>query len=84
MVVTKCLPPHTPSSSPTVCQVIAIYDYKAANGDEMSFSKGQMINVLDKNDPDWWKGELNGATGLFPTNYVKLTTADCDPSQQCE
>lgn len=68
----------------SVCQVIAIYDYTAANGDEMSFSKGQLINVLDKNDPDWWKGELNGATGLFPTNYVKMTTADCDPSQQCK
>lgn len=67
-----------------MCQVIAIYDYAAANSDEMSFSKGQLINVLDKNDPDWWKGELNGATGLFPTNYVKMTTADCDPSQQCK
>uniref|UniRef100_A0A673C9E6 Intersectin 2b n=1 Tax=Sphaeramia orbicularis TaxID=375764 RepID=A0A673C9E6_9TELE len=65
-----------------VCQVIAIYDYTAANQDEMSFSKGQLINVLDKNNPDWWKGEMNGITGLFPTNYVKLTTADCDPSQQ--
>uniref|UniRef100_A0AAQ4RV12 Intersectin 2b n=1 Tax=Gasterosteus aculeatus aculeatus TaxID=481459 RepID=A0AAQ4RV12_GASAC len=66
----------------TVCQVIAIYDYKAANGDELSFSKGQLINVHDKNDQDWWKGETNGATGLFPTNYVKMTTAECDPSQQ--
>ncbi|XP_053171996.1 intersectin-2b isoform X2 [Scomber japonicus] len=71
----------TPAPQP-VCQVIAIYDYTAANEDEMSFSKGQLINVLDKNDPDWWKGELNGVTGLFPTNYVKMTTADCDPSQQ--
>ncbi|XP_049450197.1 intersectin-2b isoform X2 [Epinephelus fuscoguttatus] len=71
----------TPAPQP-VCQVIAIYDYTAANGDEMSFSKGQLINVLDKNDPDWWKGEVNGVTGLFPTNYVKMTTADCDPSQQ--
>ncbi|XP_067448433.1 intersectin-2b isoform X2 [Thunnus thynnus] len=71
----------TPAPQP-VCQVIAIYDYTAANEDEMSFSKGQLINVLDKNDPDWWKGELSGTTGLFPTNYVKMTTADCDPSQQ--
>ncbi|XP_078107424.1 LOW QUALITY PROTEIN: intersectin-2-like [Sander vitreus] len=71
----------TPAPQP-VCQVIAIYDYTAANGDEMSFSKGQLINVFDKNDPDWWKGEINGVTGLFPTNYVKMTTADCDPSQQ--
>ncbi|XP_076834688.1 intersectin-2b [Brachyhypopomus gauderio] len=65
-----------------VCQVTAIYDYVAANQDELSFSQSQIINVLDKNDPDWWKGELNGVTGLFPTNYVKMTTSDSDPSQQ--
>uniref|UniRef100_A0A3B4GIX8 Osteoclast-stimulating factor 1 n=1 Tax=Pundamilia nyererei TaxID=303518 RepID=A0A3B4GIX8_9CICH len=72
----------TPAPQP-VCQVIAIYDYTAANGEEMSFSKGQLINVLDKSNPDWWKGESNGVTGLFPTNYVQMTTADVDPSQQC-
>ncbi|XP_071238377.1 intersectin-2-like [Salvelinus alpinus] len=71
----------TPAPLP-VCQVIAMYDYKAANEEEMSFSKGQMISVFDKNDPDWWKGEVNGITGLVPTNYVKMTTADSDPSQQ--
>uniref|UniRef100_A0A8C7FCW1 Intersectin 2 n=1 Tax=Oncorhynchus kisutch TaxID=8019 RepID=A0A8C7FCW1_ONCKI len=71
----------TPAPLP-VCQVIAVYDYKAANEDEMSFSKGQMISVFDKNDPDWWKGEVNGITGLFPTNYVQMTTVDSDPSQQ--
>ncbi|KAF7662105.1 hypothetical protein LDENG_00246270 [Lucifuga dentata] len=71
----------TPAPQP-VCQVIAKYDYTAANKDELSFSKGQLISVLDKNDPDWWKGELNGVTGLFPTNYVTMTTAEADPSQQ--
>ncbi|XP_071368727.1 intersectin-2b [Centroberyx affinis] len=71
----------TPAPQP-VCQVIAMYDYSAANEDEMSFSKGQLINVLDKNNPDWWKGEINGVTGLFPTNYVKMTTTESDPSQQ--
>ncbi|XP_069378408.1 intersectin-2b isoform X2 [Paralichthys olivaceus] len=71
----------TPAPQP-VCQVIAIYDYTAANGDEMSFSKAQLINVIDKSNPDWWKGEINGVTGLFPTNYVTMTTAECDPSQQ--
>lgn len=71
----------TPAAMP-VCQVIAMYDYSAANEDELSFSKSQLINVLDKNGPDWWKGEVNGVTGLFPTNYVKMTTSDSDPSQQ--
>lgn len=60
-----------------------MYDYAAANQDELSFSKGQLINVLDMANSDWWKGEVNGVTGLLPTNYVKMTT-DSDPSQQCE
>lgn len=67
-----------------VCQVVSIYDYTAANEDELSFSQNQIINVLDKSNPDWWKGELNGVTGLIPTNYVKATTSDSDPSQQCK
>uniref|UniRef100_A0A670IBK9 Intersectin 2 n=1 Tax=Podarcis muralis TaxID=64176 RepID=A0A670IBK9_PODMU len=66
---------------PVVCQVIAMYDYRANNEDELSFSKGQLINVLNKEDADWWQGEINGSSGLFPSNYVKMTT-DCDPSQQ--
>uniref|UniRef100_A0A669QRQ4 Intersectin-1 n=1 Tax=Phasianus colchicus TaxID=9054 RepID=A0A669QRQ4_PHACC len=65
----------------TVCQVIGMYDYTAQNDDELAFNKGQIINVLNKEDPDWWKGEVNGQVGLFPSNYVKLTT-DTDPSQQ--
>uniref|UniRef100_A0A6Q2YK79 Intersectin 1 (SH3 domain protein) n=1 Tax=Esox lucius TaxID=8010 RepID=A0A6Q2YK79_ESOLU len=69
------------SPSTTVCQVIGMYDYMAQNDDELPFGKGQIINVLSRDDPDWWKGELNGSVGLFPSNYVKLTT-DTDPSQQ--
>uniref|UniRef100_A0A8C3LAR3 Intersectin 2 n=1 Tax=Chrysolophus pictus TaxID=9089 RepID=A0A8C3LAR3_CHRPC len=72
---------RTTSAAPSVCQVIAMYDYMANNEDELSFSKGQLINVLSKDDADWWQGELNGVTGLFPSNYVKMTT-DSDPSQQ--
>lgn len=60
-----------------------MYDYTAQNDDELAFNKGQIINVLNKEDPDWWKGEVNGQVGLFPSNYVKLTT-DMDPSQQCK
>ncbi|XP_072297673.1 intersectin-2a [Eucyclogobius newberryi] len=81
----KLLGPSSSKSSPSplpVCQVIAMYDYTAANPDELSFSKGQLISVLDKTNPDWWKGEANGVIGLLPTNYIKMTT-ESDPSQQC-
>uniref|UniRef100_A0A4X1TZ07 Intersectin 2 n=1 Tax=Sus scrofa TaxID=9823 RepID=A0A4X1TZ07_PIG len=82
----KLLGPSSERTTPAfhpVCQVIAMYDYIANNEDELNFSKGQLINVLNKDDPDWWQGEINGVTGLFPSNYVKMTT-DTDPSQQCE
>nr|KAF6268903.1 intersectin 1 [Pipistrellus kuhlii] len=73
--------PTEPPKPPAVCQVIGMYDYTAQNDDELAFSKGQVITVLNKEDPDWWKGEVGGRVGLFPSNYVKLTT-DTDPSQQ--
>ncbi|XP_065784733.1 intersectin-2 isoform X2 [Muntiacus reevesi] len=80
----KLLGPSSERTTPAfhpVCQVIAMYDYTANNEDELNFSKGQLINVLNKDDPDWWQGEISGVTGLFPSNYVKMTT-DADPSQQ--
>ncbi|XP_011806366.1 PREDICTED: intersectin-2 isoform X3 [Colobus angolensis palliatus] len=80
----KLLGPSSERATPAfhpVCQVIAMYDYAANNEDELSFSKGQLINVMNKDDPDWWQGDINGVTGLFPSNYVKMTT-DSDPSQQ--
>ncbi|XP_034383836.1 intersectin-2-like [Cyclopterus lumpus] len=81
----KLLGPSSSKPSPSplpVCQVIAMYDYTAANRDELSFSKGQLISILDKTNPDWWKADINGVTGLLPTNYIKMTT-ESDPSQQC-
>uniref|UniRef100_A0A8U8AZ06 Intersectin-1 n=1 Tax=Geospiza parvula TaxID=87175 RepID=A0A8U8AZ06_GEOPR len=80
----KLLSPGTSKSTPTELPrpaVIGMYDYSAQNDDELAFSKGQIITVLSREDPDWWKGEVNGHVGLFPSNYVKLTT-DTDPSQQ--
>lgn len=51
-------------------KVIALYPYKAINDDELSFEKDDIISVLGKDEPEWWRGELNGIVGLFPSNYV--------------
>ncbi|ETE67855.1 Intersectin-2, partial [Ophiophagus hannah] len=77
----KLLGPSNEKTMPAVhpvCQVIAMYDYTANNEDELTFSKGHLINVMNKEDMDWWQGEINGVYGLFPSNYVKMTV-DSDP-----
>ncbi|XP_069478726.1 SH3 domain-containing protein 21 isoform X1 [Ambystoma mexicanum] len=54
------------------CKVM--FDYLAANNDELSMKAGDVIQVLRKETEDdgWWEGELNGKTGLFPDNFVML------------
>lgn len=54
----------------TVEQVVSLYNYQAQRDDELSFPKGCTINILNKDDRDWWKGEFNGKLGMFPANYV--------------
>uniref|UniRef100_A0A1B0GKF1 SH3 domain-containing protein n=1 Tax=Lutzomyia longipalpis TaxID=7200 RepID=A0A1B0GKF1_LUTLO len=51
-------------------KVIALYPYKAQNDDELSFEKDDIISVVGRDEPEWWRGELNGIQGLFPSNYV--------------
>ncbi|KAH3726729.1 hypothetical protein DPMN_052598, partial [Dreissena polymorpha] len=76
----------TPSSAPQaagtqaakayVDHVIALYPYAAQHPDELTFPKDAVINVLKKDDPDWWQGEYGGSTGVFPSNYVQATTPE--------
>lgn len=47
-----------------------MFPYTAQNADELTFYKGSVINVVSK-DGEWWKGEMNGQTGMFPSNYVQ-------------
>lgn len=39
---------------------------------ELSFPENAIITNLEFPDEDWWFGSYNGATGLFPANYVTL------------
>ncbi|XP_060909828.1 GRB2-related adapter protein-like [Labrus mixtus] len=71
------LPPHCPpipaprqhKPSPKQ-QVRALYSFRAEEKDELSFNVGDVVQVLERPDPAWWRGQLRGKTGLFPSNYT--------------
>lgn len=50
----------------------ALYDYQAADYDEISFDPDDLITNIEKIDEGWWRGECKGIVGLFPANYVQL------------
>ncbi|KAJ5772802.1 hypothetical protein N7457_007698 [Penicillium paradoxum] len=50
----------------------ALYDYEAAEDNEIGFPEGVKISNVEFPDDDWWLGEYNGKQGLFPANYVRL------------
>ncbi|XP_066521263.1 GRB2-related adapter protein 2b [Hoplias malabaricus] len=51
-------------------RVKALFDFKAEDMDELTFSAGDIIEVVDACDSLWHMGRLRGRTGLFPANYT--------------
>lgn len=53
--------------------VRAMYDYLAADSDEVSFKDGDVILNVQSIDEGWMYGTVQrtGKTGMLPANYVE-------------
>ncbi|KAL8791051.1 MAG: hypothetical protein Q9213_000258 [Squamulea squamosa] len=69
-------PESTKQTEPIVADhghtATALYDYDAAEDNELSFPENATITGIEFPDDDWWSGEYRGKQGLFPANYVQL------------
>jgi amphiphysin len=66
-------PPPKPKPSrfsgvPAAETVTALYDYEAQAEGDLSFSTGDVIEIVSRtqNENEWWVGKLNGREGQFP------------------
>ncbi|KAM3967317.1 LOW QUALITY PROTEIN: cbl-associated protein [Aphomia sociella] len=50
----------------------ALYAFNGQTSRELSFRKGDLINVRRQIDANWYEGEVHGRIGLFPYNYVEI------------
>lgn len=65
-------PPPTPSTNGNNDPeyVRALYDFQGSSPDELSLRKGEVVKIVECIYAEWWKGELRGRVGIFPSSYV--------------
>uniref|UniRef100_A0A3B5K688 Proline-serine-threonine phosphatase interacting protein 1b n=1 Tax=Takifugu rubripes TaxID=31033 RepID=A0A3B5K688_TAKRU len=49
---------------------IVLFEYMAQELDELSVSRGEHVQVLERGEDGWWMVEKEGMTGLVPGNYL--------------
>ncbi|KAJ7650642.1 hypothetical protein FB45DRAFT_1050553 [Roridomyces roridus] len=64
-------PPPVPLRSLSKAKAIWGYNEDRQNSNDLTFRAGDIIEVVEETNPDWWTGRYNGKQGLFPSNYVE-------------
>ncbi|XP_074679129.1 SH3 domain-containing protein 19 isoform X2 [Strix aluco] len=59
----------------------ALHDFTAETKDDLSFKKGDYIQILEQVDLEWYRGRLNEKEGIFPAVFVQTCSARVELSQ---
>ncbi|XP_052892781.1 SLIT-ROBO Rho GTPase-activating protein 1-like isoform X2 [Anopheles moucheti] len=59
-------------------EAIVQFDFNARSERELSLRKGDTVILYNQVSNDWWRGAVNGKTGLIPDKYISLKIKDED------
>jgi TPR repeat protein len=68
-----------PSPNPTAIAEV-LYPFQGANAEELTFSAGAKVRVVDRVTPDLWRCEHDGQVGLVPSQYLCTQSFEHLPS----
>lgn len=54
----------------------ALYDFTGSAADELSFKKGDKIEITERVSDDWLRGKHSGREGMLPRAFVQLSKAE--------
>lgn len=61
---------------------VALYDYDARTEEDLSFKKGEHLEILNDTQGEWWyaRSRSTNQCGYIPSNYVaKLKSIEAEP-----
>lgn len=79
------LPPTPDAMEPSLGSAkifVALYDYDARTDEDLSFKKGEHLEILNDTQGDWWfaRSKSTKQEGYIPSNYVaKLKSIEAEP-----
>ncbi|KPJ03327.1 Tyrosine-protein kinase Src42A [Papilio xuthus] len=65
---------------------VALYDYDARTDEDLSFRKGEHLEILNDTQGDWWlaRSKKTKQEGYIPSNYVaRLQSIEAEPRSEC-
>ncbi|NXU42404.1 SH319 protein, partial [Drymodes brunneopygia] len=64
---------HPPKVSDTSApHAVVLHDFPAEHADDLDLHSGDTVYLLEKIDPEWYRGKCGNHTGIFPANFVKV------------
>jgi len=63
-------------------QFVALYDYEARTIEDLSFKKGEIVEIINDTQGDWWyaRSRTTKLEGYIPSNYVaRVKSLESEP-----
>lgn len=75
---------NTPEGDGSERYCTALYDFVGEGPQELSLRKGDVVRVLGSLNGSWMLGTLHGQRGMFPANFVEVSSGPRTTNEEAE